>query len=320
MTASLIIAVPSKGRLQEKTSAFFARAGLKVLQPGGARNYRGKIREMSNVEIAFLSASEIARELAAGNVHLGVTGEDLIHETIPHWDGIVELVIPLGFGHADVVIAVPEAWIDARTMLDLDDIAHDMRERQGRQLRVATKYINLTRSYFAQHGIADYVIVESLGATEGAPASGAADVIVDITSTGSTLKANNLKILEDGVILRSEANLVASLTADWSDDAIAALREILDRASAEEEARAIRQVMTTGVSASDLDRIVSDCDASLPFGAAGDLAILHVPKAATYQMAKALRAAGAKQVTVSSVEDIFGAENPIFDTLRAKLG
>ncbi|WP_350333081.1 ATP phosphoribosyltransferase [Coralliovum pocilloporae] len=320
MSAPLIIAVPSKGRLQENTNAFFGRAGLKVLQPGGARNYRGKIREMDNVEIAFLSASEIARELAAGNVHLGVTGEDLIHETIPHSDGIVEIVMPLGFGHADVVIAVPEAWIDARTMSDLDDIAHDMRGRAGRQLRVATKYINLTRSYFARHGIADYVIVESLGATEGAPASGAADIIVDITSTGSTLRANNLKILDDGVILKSEANLVASLTADWSDNAIAALREILDRTSAEERARSVRQVMASGVDMAEASRIAEETGSSIPFAGLGESVILHVPNSKVYEAASGLRAAGARAVSVSSLDDVFGAENPVFDRLRPRLG
>ena len=125
---------------------------------------------------------------------------------------------PLGFGHCDVVVAVPEAWIDVETMADLDDVAADFRPRHGRRLTVATKYINLTRRFFAGHGIADYRIVESLGATEGAPASGAADLIVDITTTGTTLTANGLKILADGVILKSEAHLVASLAAPWDGD------------------------------------------------------------------------------------------------------
>src|SRR5690606_39594513 len=113
-------------------------------------------------------------------------------------------------------VAVPQAWIDVRTMADLDDVAADFRVRYGRPLRVATKYITLTRTFFAQHGVGDYRIVESLGATEGAPASGTADIIVDITTTGATLAANALKNVDDGLILKSEANLVASLRADWN--------------------------------------------------------------------------------------------------------
>ncbi|MEC9403763.1 MAG: ATP phosphoribosyltransferase, partial [Pseudomonadota bacterium] len=193
--SKLIIAIPSKGRLQENTHEFFGRAGLKVVQPGGARNYRGAIKGLPNVEIAFLSASEIARELSDGTVHFGITGLDLVHENIANPESTVHIVTPLGFGPADVVVAVPKAWIDVETMADLSDVASDFRNRHGRRLRVATKYVNLTRSFFAGHGIADYRIVESAGATEGAPAAGSAELIVDITTTGSTLQANNLKIL-----------------------------------------------------------------------------------------------------------------------------
>ena len=155
--------------------------------------------------MAFLAASEIARELAAGTVHLGVTGEDLVRETVADADARIALLARLGFGHADVVVAVPELWIDVWTMEDLDDVAAGFRARHGRRMRIATKYWNLTQGFFAAHGIALYRVVESLGATEGAPAAGTADLIVDITTTGATLAANHLKILEDGVILKSEA-------------------------------------------------------------------------------------------------------------------
>lgn len=210
MTAPLVLAVPSKGRLQENTLAFFARAGLKLEQAGNARSYRGRVAGMKGVEVAFLSASEIAREIGAGAVHLGVTGRDQVEETVPDFARRTEMIAPLGFGHADCVVAVPEAWIDVETMEDLDDVAAGFRQHHGRRLTVATKYVAITRRFFAGHGIADYRIVESLGATEGAPATGTADLIVDITTTGSTLRANGLKLLADGLILRSEAWLVAS--------------------------------------------------------------------------------------------------------------
>ncbi len=218
MSEPLILAIPSKGRLQEQTEEVFARAGFGLEKPGGARNYRGRLNGIDNVEVAFLSASEIARELAAGRVHLGVTGEDLVRETIPQVDRHIELAVPLGFGQADVIVAVPELWIDVSTMADLDDVAAGFRSRVGRRLRIATKYWNLTQGFFSSHGIALYRIVESLGATEGAPAAGAADLIVDITTTGSTLVANHLKILEDGVILKSEANLARAVNAPWEAD------------------------------------------------------------------------------------------------------
>ena len=150
-----------------------------------------------------------------------------MRETVADADDAIALVAPLGFGQADVVVAVPELWIDVWTMEDLDDVAAGFRARHGRRLRIATKYWNLTQSFFSSHGIALYRIVESLGATEGAPAAGTADVIVDITTTGATLVANHLKVLEDGIILRSEANLAASLTAPWSEEARQAARRLV---------------------------------------------------------------------------------------------
>ena len=232
MTAPFVLAVPSKGRLQENAEAFFTRAGLSLAKPRGARDYRGTINGLDNVEIAYLSASEIASQLARGTVHLGVTGEDLVRESIADADRRVLLIDSLGFGSANVVVAVPQAWIDVRTMADLDDVTTGFREQHNRRMRVATKYINLTRMFFASHGIVDYRIVESAGATEGAPAVGTAEMIVDITTTGATLAANGLKVLDDGVILRSQANLVASRPADWSAQARETARIILDHIAA----------------------------------------------------------------------------------------
>ncbi len=208
---TVTLALPSKGRLKEQTIAVMAKAGLKVVLPEDDRNYRARIEGVDDVDILFLSASEIARELGYGSVDLGVTGEDLIRETLAHADEKVQIEAQLGFGHADVIVAVPEVWHDVDTMADLDDVAADFRQRHGRRLRIATKYWRLTQQFFSQkHGIQVYRIVESLGATEGAPAAGSADIIVDITSTGSTLRANKLKILEDGVMLRSQACLVSA--------------------------------------------------------------------------------------------------------------
>ncbi|MGH6844459.1 MAG: ATP phosphoribosyltransferase, partial [Methylocella sp.] len=192
----LVLAVPAKGRLEENAAAFFARAGLELVH--GARDYRGGLAGMEDVEIAFLSAIDIVTQLAAGHVHLGVTGEDLVRETIADAEAKVELLAPLGFGHADVVVAVPRAWIDVKTVADLEDVAAAFRARRGERMRVATKYVHLTRRFFSERHVADYRIVESLGATEAAPAAGKAELIVDIATTGATLAANALKIVDDG--------------------------------------------------------------------------------------------------------------------------
>ena len=226
--SSIMLALPSKGRIQEEAVAVFEKAGLTIERPGGARSYLGEMAAMPDVVVRFLSASEIARELIRGTIDIGITGEDLIHETAETGPQQVEIVKRLGFGRADAVVAVPDSWIDVTTMDDLSDVAADFRARHGRWLRIATKFVNLTRRHFAAHGIAEYRIVESLGATEAAPASGAADLIVDITSTGATLKANGLRILEDGVMLKSESLLLVASNAEWHEGRLAVLNRLTD--------------------------------------------------------------------------------------------
>jgi ATP phosphoribosyltransferase len=229
---TVILALPSKGRLRDEAIERLRKAGYPIRLPENERRYRAAVDGLDGLEVTFLSASEIARELDRGNIDIGVTGEDLVRETIPDWETGVEISARLGFGRADVVVAVPEVWFDVSTMADLDDVAAEFRHRHGRRLRIATKYWRLTQQFFSQkHGIQVYRIVESLGATEGAPAAGSADVIVDITSTGSTLKANHLKVLEDGIILRSEACLVTAKKDRPAEDArlIAELAEAVAR-------------------------------------------------------------------------------------------
>ncbi|MFN4169546.1 MAG: ATP phosphoribosyltransferase [Pannonibacter phragmitetus] len=317
----MIIGIPSKGRLQEKTSEFFAASGLRIVQPGGDRNYRGAIKGLEDAEIAFLSASEIARELAEGTIHFGITGLDLVHESIAAPERLVHVVTPLGFGSADVVVAVPKAWIDVETMADLGDVASDFRARHGRSLRVATKYVNLTRAFFARQGIADYRIVESAGATEGAPAAGSAELIVDITTTGSTLEANALKILKDGVILKSQAHLVASLKADWSETALGAARTILDRVAAEETARGLRIVRALVTDPRGAVKAVLPLGAELAFGHPADETILALlcPKDQVADCAQKLIEHGAQTVSVETPDYIFRSTNRLFDPLAEKV-
>jgi ATP phosphoribosyltransferase len=206
---TLTLGLPSKGRLMEQAAAVLEEAGLAISRSGADRGYRGQLQGIEGVEVAFLSAGEIAHNLREGKIDFGVTGQDLLFESSDPAENLVEVLAPLNFGFANVVVAVPECWLDVATMADLDEVSENFYGSHGRRLRVATKYLNLTRRFFAEKGVTGYRIVESLGATEGAPSAGTAEIIVDITTTGSTLLANHLKILDDGVILRSRAVFAA---------------------------------------------------------------------------------------------------------------
>jgi ATP phosphoribosyltransferase len=315
----LVLAVPSKGRLQENANAFFGRAGLTVTQGRGARDYRGALSGVEGVEVAFLSASEIVKNLASGAAHLGVTGEDLVREA--QAESQVALLTPLGFGHANVVVAVPQAWIDVRNMADLEDVAAGFRARRGERMRVATKYVNTTRAFFRDKGVTDYHIVESLGATEGAPAAGLAELIVDITSTGATLAANGLKILDDGVILRSEANLVASLGAVWTPALREVARKILSRIAAEEEARTTREI-NAALSREPEDFVAQLARFSAKLrrrGADGEM-VFVAPKGQAPALADFLIAEGADHVAVRQLDYVFTSHNPLYERLIGRLG
>jgi ATP phosphoribosyltransferase len=218
----LTLAIPSKGRLMEASAELLRNSGFAIERLGAARGYRGRLAGLDGVEVAFLSASEIAQNLRDGKIDLGITGEDMLREKLAPDDPSTEVFARLGFGPADVVVAVPQCWLDVAAMSDLDEVSESFYERHGRRLRISTKYRNLTRRFFAAKGVTGYRIVESAGATEGAPAAGTAEAIVDITTTGATLAANHLKILDDGTILKSTA-ILAGKTAIASDPRIGLL-------------------------------------------------------------------------------------------------
>ena len=225
---SVKLGVPSKGRLMEKTFDWFAARGVRLSRTGSEREYSGAVDGVAGVSLMLLSAGEIPRELAAGRIHLGVTGTDLIRETLVQWDQKVEPLAELGFGHADLVVAVPAFWVDVDTLDDLDGAAAAFRARHGFRLRIATKYHRLVRDYLREGGVADYRLVDSQGATEGTVANLTAEAIADITSSGETLRANHLKVLAETPVLRSQATLFRSRMAQPDDsdrDTLRALRE-----------------------------------------------------------------------------------------------
>jgi len=225
----LKLGIPSKGRLQQLTVDWFAERGITVARTGSDREYAGEVIGADGVELVLLSAGEIPKELVAGRIHLGVTGTDLIHEKIADWESVILQVEPMGFGHADLILAVPNGWVDVQTIDDLDAVAAQFRAHHGYRLRIATKYHNLVRSFLSCHGVADYQLIDSQGATEGVVKNLTAEMVADITSSGATLEANNLRILSDGLVLKSQATLFASCTANWDATVLAGLASLSEK-------------------------------------------------------------------------------------------
>ena len=234
--SSLLLALPSKGRLHDQMNKFFESSGLKLSRSGGNRTYSGFIEGIEKIEILYLSASEISGELLKGNIHMGITGIDLIEESRTSASKEVIMLSKLGFGKANVVIAVPNSWIDVENIKDLSEVASEFRSYNNRRMRVATKFKNITRNFFLNNGISNYRLVDSAGATEGSPAVGTSEIIVDITETGQTIEANNLKILNDGVMLESQSCIFSTPSDIWDGIDLGPVEKFLRIISARSEA------------------------------------------------------------------------------------
>ena len=214
------IGLPSKGRLKDKSISFFNFKGLKILQNEKERNYFGTIKNKTNIKVIFLHAKEIIQRLGDGTLDIGVSGLDLLKESDKNLQGKINVQKRLDFGYANLVIAVPEDWIDVQTIADLEEVSFDIRSKRNARLRVATKYPNLTNNFLTSKGVTQYKIIPSLGATETYPFIGSSEIITDISSTGRTLTDNNLKILKDGLILSSTACLFSAKKKDMKYQSI----------------------------------------------------------------------------------------------------
>ena len=203
----ITIGLPSKGRLKEKAVAFFNNKGLKVLQGNKERNYFALIENKPNLKIIYLHAKEIIQRLGDGTLDIGISGLDLLNESEKNLQDKISIKQNLHFGNANLVVAVPDDWIDVQTIADLEEVAFDIRSKRNTRLRVATKYPNLTNNFLISKGITQYKLISSLGATETYPFIGSSEIIIDISSTGKTLEDNNLRVLKDGLILKSTACL-----------------------------------------------------------------------------------------------------------------
>ena len=203
----ITIGLPSKGRLKDKAISFFNNIGLKILQNEKERNYFGTIENKSNLKIIFLHAKEIIQRLGDGTLDIGISGLDLLNESNKNLRNKIGINRKLKFGNANLVVAVPDDWIDVQTVADVEEVSFDLRSKRNNRLRVATKYPNLTNDFLISKGVTQYKLIPSLGATETYPFIGSSEIITDITSTGKTLADNNLRILKDGLILNSTACL-----------------------------------------------------------------------------------------------------------------
>ena len=337
---TLALAIPSKGRLQEHCHSYLRAAGLAIDRPGGARQYRGSISGSQAIDIAFMPAADIAAELAQGRIHFGVTGLDLICEHEEPAQGALYTIERLGFGHTELVVAVPESWIDVDTMMDLADAAHQFRLAHNRRMRVASKHVRLARQFLATHKIHDCRLVESIGATEAGPAAGTADFIIDLSSSGETLRANHLKTLDDGLIVRSQACLCAATHANWTSDALAGAKMLLLRVGA--RAAAQRQCRITAhmpdlapEQCAPLEGGLRALGVTFPFGApsaacasvvpVGDASVgsgaveLHCPRTRRFECVDILRDYGAQTIELSTPDLVFEAGHRLFDALFAQI-
>jgi ATP phosphoribosyltransferase len=314
--APLTIGLPSKGRTKEPTDAWLADCGFTLDVNGGERGYLARLNGLPGVQVQLLPAADIAAGVDAGDLHLGVVGEDLLRERGEDVDRRVMLIRALGFGRADLVVAAPRSWIDVEDIADVGEVASAYLARTGRRLRVATKYTAQTRAFFARLGIVDYRIVESSGATEGAPGTGAAELIVDITTTGATLRANGLKVLSDGVILKSQFQLAAGLTAEWKPEHMRTVRRFLGAVEARARARRLALLAWPVEQARAAETAT---EAFLSRGASRRANGLLAEMDDLFDVAEALSGAGVGPVSVTRPEFAFEPRSAAADALAQRL-
>jgi ATP phosphoribosyltransferase len=325
MADPLVLCLPSKGSLSDGVTRLFEQCLIPVKRIRGARSYEASIGGFDDVHVLLARATEIPSMLDAQQVHVGITGLDLVREHVGEGASPIHIVMPdLGFGRADLVVGVPRTWLDVVTVADLVEVSDDVRHRHQRPIRVATKFPNLTREFFRTHGLTDYRIVESLGAIEAAPRAGQADVIVDLTSTGTTLEANGLKQIAAGTVLRSQASLVGSGHAGmWSSDQLATLGRLVMLFEASLAAQRQRVVRARFGAPGPADRAVFDpllVEATWTEG--GGLVEL-VGRAEVGQVPGLLAALLAAGSVASSVEEpglLVSAGSQALDRFRTHLG
>jgi ATP phosphoribosyltransferase len=334
MNTEITLALPSKGAIAEPTLNFLRDSGLRVDKPN-QRQYTGVIASLPAVGVMFQRVTDIVYKVADGTAEIGITGLDVVRET--NDENVIVIHEKLGFGHCSLVVAVPEYWIDADYMSDIVDIALDFREQKGRNIRVATKYPLLTRQFLHNSGIHHFTLVKAEGAIEAAPTLGYADIIVDLTQTGTTLRENHLKIISDGVILESQACLIGNRSALRNNasilNTVCTLLELID---ATQQGRTYYQIVANV--AGDSAEAVAEKVAANPvtrglqgptiapiygLGASDSeqwyTITIIIPSTRLLEAVDYVRAIGGKQTVVSPVRYIFLESSPTFRRLVNQL-
>ncbi len=325
------LAIPSKGSLYDGTLEFLQRAGLPV-KYGNQRQYTARLGGIEGFTVFFQRAEEIPAKVRSGAVDLGVTGEDLFREQAVGSEKLLLVMRDLGYGHARLVVAVPNTWIDVTTMEELAELAFSFRIKQQRTLRIATKFPNLARRFLSEHGVVDYTLVESLGATESAPASGVADLIIDLTSSGQTLAENHLKTLKDGTVVASQACLMGSKSiASWNAERLERLAAFLDRIESYLRGKETYSIQAT-VQKAKLTELVRFAPTwrviySLPVAETARVTVnesfveirITCPRTSLDQAIRRLRESGADEVIVTQPAYVFRGHSETFHQLKRLL-
>lgn len=334
----ITLALPSKGAISAPTLDFLKEAGLRVHKPND-RQYTGEIPVIPEIHVLFQRVKDVVYKVADGTAHLGITGLDVVHENPS--DDLIVIHPALGYGHCQLVVAVPESWLDVSSMADLIDLAQDFRERKGRNLRIATTYTALTRRFMHQQGIHHFTLVRAEGAIEAAPTIGYADIVVDLTQTGTTLRENHLRPLEDGVIVSAQACLIGNRQAlTQNPAALAVLRPFLEHidaalhgkrysqitvnirgASAEAVAHKIAEKpITRGLQGPSVSPIYTHPAGSAPSEDHWYTVTLIVLTSDLLKAVDYLRGIGATQVIASPVRYVFMEQSETYTRLIEQLG
>lgn len=332
MTQKVTMALPSKGAIAEPTLDFLKEAGLKVYKPND-RQYTGQIPAIPDIEVLFQRVKDVVYKVADGTAQIGVTGLDVVYENPS--DRLTVIHPALGYGHCSLTVAVPESWIDVDSIADLVDVAQDFRESKGRNLRIATTYTSLTRQFMHRQGIHHFTLVKAEGAIEAAPTIGYADIIVDLTQTGTTLRENHLKMLPDGVIIEAQACLVGNREALQNNpQVLKVLRPLLEHVDASLQGKQYQQI-TINIQGEDAEHI-AQLVANNPitrglqgptiapiYSVNGDRSsngrwytvTLMVRSKNLLEAVDYLRSIGGRQVTVTPVRYVFLEESPTYRKL-----
>jgi len=326
----LVLALPSKGRLSDQTRTFLSECGLDIRPLGNGREYAARLSGISNVSVVYFRPEEIPTRIEQGDAHAGITGEDLYREYAEGPPASCLTLAKLGFGAARLVIAVPQSWVDVSSINDLDESATLFHQRHGKSLRVATKFSRLTRLFFSQRGLVEYSLVESLGATEGAPSAGVADLVVDLTSTGKTMSENYLKEISGGTVLETQGCLIGSLRENlWSEPALGAFEHIIEQVEARLRARS-SLTLRFSLPSAQVNQVETnltkkyDCviSAHIKGGQQADdreyiIALCSRPN--LYGAVNLVRANGGLELMVDHCEFLFGRSSPAFEAFKQML-